>query len=206
MFQTIKRVNRRYRRLRGNARANRHVKVLIEPSQPIEKNRLILVCSVVDGMLYFPTFLKHYRKLGVTQFIFYVDPKTKDDSVEVLAMEPDVMVLIDGSGGTEGLEFYAVRALMMRRYALNQWTLFVDIDEFFDYPESDALPMHGLIAELFVATGDTVEPGDRLLILEAMKMQHEINASIAGQVRAVHTSSGSQIAAGALILEIEETS
>ncbi len=63
--------------------------------------------------------------------------------------------------------------------------------------------MHGLLAELCVASGDRVVRGARLLVLEAMKMQHEVKAEIDGVVRAVHCEAGRQVAADDLLLEIE---
>ncbi|MEM9706349.1 MAG: acetyl-CoA carboxylase biotin carboxylase subunit [Pseudomonadota bacterium] len=64
-------------------------------------------------------------------------------------------------------------------------------------------PMHGLLLEVFAEAGAPVKRGDRLAILEAMKMQHEILAPIDGSVSAVHAAAGAQIAADALLLEIE---
>ena len=51
--------------------------------------------------------------------------------------------------------------------------------------------------------GDTVSAGQRIAILEAMKMQHEILADIDGTVTEVSASAGTQIAADDLIMEIE---
>ena len=64
-------------------------------------------------------------------------------------------------------------------------------------------PMHGALLELFVKQGEQVTKGQRLAILEAMKMQHEILADIDGFVSAVHVEAGTQIAADTLMIEIE---
>jgi len=63
-------------------------------------------------------------------------------------------------------------------------------------------PMHGALIDVFVEKGQTVSKGERLAILEAMKMQHELTADIDGDVGAVHYAAGAQIPAGAVILEI----
>ncbi len=63
-------------------------------------------------------------------------------------------------------------------------------------------PMHGTLLELFVEAGQKVKSGDRLAILEAMKMQHEIVSDIDGSVDAVHFTAGTQIEADSLIIEI----
>ena len=63
--------------------------------------------------------------------------------------------------------------------------------------------MPGKLLEIVVATGQPVSKGDRLAVLEAMKMQHEILASVDGEVSAIHGTPGDQAAVGDLILEIE---
>lgn len=65
-------------------------------------------------------------------------------------------------------------------------------------------PMHGVLLEVFVQVGDKVTKGDRLAVLEAMKMQHEICAQVGGVVKQIDAKAGMQIAADDLILEIEE--
>ena len=65
-------------------------------------------------------------------------------------------------------------------------------------------PMHGALLEVFVKAGDKVTKGQRLAILEAMKMQHEILAEVDGTVAEIHVEAGTQIAADTLMIEIEE--
>jgi len=65
-------------------------------------------------------------------------------------------------------------------------------------------PMHGQLLEILVEAGASVSKGDKLAILEAMKMQHEILAEIDGTVEMVAASAGTQIAADDLIMEIVE--
>jgi geranyl-CoA carboxylase alpha subunit len=64
-------------------------------------------------------------------------------------------------------------------------------------------PMHGLLLEILVSEGDRVQQGDKLAVLEAMKMQHEILAEVDGTVVSISAVPGSQIAADTRILEIE---
>ena len=66
-------------------------------------------------------------------------------------------------------------------------------------------PMHGALLEIFVSEGEAVTKGQRLAILEAMKMQHEILAEVDGTVSGVHVNAGTQIAADTIMIEIEET-
>lgn len=67
-------------------------------------------------------------------------------------------------------------------------------------------PMHGALIDVFVAKGQKVAKGDRLAILEAMKMQHELVAAVDGEVTAVHFEQGAQIPANAMIMEVTEIS
>ncbi len=64
-------------------------------------------------------------------------------------------------------------------------------------------PIPGLIATLHVAAGQTVEAGQPLLILEAMKMQNEIRAPFAGVVRALPIAQGQTVARAQVLIEIE---
>ena len=63
--------------------------------------------------------------------------------------------------------------------------------------------MHGLLREINVAEGEAVVRGQALVVLEAMKMQHELQAGIDGIVTSISREPGAQLAAGELILEIE---
>ena len=62
---------------------------------------------------------------------------------------------------------------------------------------------NGKLLDVCVKEGASVKKGDRLAVLEAMKMQHELIAEVDGRVVHVAASAGSQIAAQSLILEIE---
>jgi geranyl-CoA carboxylase alpha subunit len=64
-------------------------------------------------------------------------------------------------------------------------------------------PMHGLLLEILVKEGAEVAKGEKLAILEAMKMQHEILAEIDGVVETIAAKAGTQIAADDLIMEIK---
>ena len=63
--------------------------------------------------------------------------------------------------------------------------------------------MPGVVVELMVGEGDLVEAGQPLLILEAMKMQNEIESTTAGRVKRVHVSQGEAVAGGAKLVTIE---
>lgn len=66
-------------------------------------------------------------------------------------------------------------------------------------------PMHGNLLSLRIAVGDTVSKGDELAVMEAMKMEHRLLAQIDGVVSAIYGVEGEQLAAGAVVLEVEPT-
>ena len=63
-------------------------------------------------------------------------------------------------------------------------------------------PMPGKVLQVLVAVGDAVEPGQPLVVLEAMKMETTLRAEIAGTVAAVGASPGDMVEAGAALVEI----
>ncbi|HSM08175.1 MAG TPA: biotin/lipoyl-containing protein [Gemmatimonadota bacterium] len=54
-------------------------------------------------------------------------------------------------------------------------------------------PMPGLVVRVAVAEGDTVEAGDTLVVMEAMKMENELRAEQGGVVAEVHASEGTTV-------------
>ena len=64
-------------------------------------------------------------------------------------------------------------------------------------------PMHGRLIGVLVEEGQSVRKGDKLAVLEAMKMQHEILAEIDGDVSQIFETAGSQLAADVLIMQLE---
>ena len=65
-------------------------------------------------------------------------------------------------------------------------------------------PMPGKILEVKVADGQTVEAGELLLVMEAMKMEHRIVAPTDGVVAKVNFSMGDQVQQGDILVEMSE--
>lgn len=61
-----------------------------------------------------------------------------------------------------------------------------------------------LVVEVLVAPGDAVAAGDKLILLESMKMVLPIIAPHAGTVRAVHCAKGDAVAPGVALVELDE--
>jgi biotin carboxyl carrier protein len=64
-------------------------------------------------------------------------------------------------------------------------------------------PMPGKVVRVLVATGDKVEAGDGIVVVEAMKMQNELKAPRAGRVSAIHVQENDSVVAGATLAVIE---
>ena len=65
-------------------------------------------------------------------------------------------------------------------------------------------PMPGLVKVMLATPGQTVARGDRLAVLEAMKMEHSLLAARDGVVAEVLAESGAQVRAGAPLVRLEE--
>jgi biotin carboxyl carrier protein len=63
-------------------------------------------------------------------------------------------------------------------------------------------PMPGTCREVFVVPGARVEKNQRLVLVEAMKMEHEIRAPRAGVVKAVRVAKGDTVAPGSPLVEL----
>lgn len=63
-------------------------------------------------------------------------------------------------------------------------------------------PLPGTIIDLKVNVGDQVKEGDTLLILEAMKMQNNIEAEVSGQVTAILVKPGDSVMEGTALVTI----
>lgn len=63
--------------------------------------------------------------------------------------------------------------------------------------------MPGIIVEVLVAVGDTVAAGDPVLVTEAMKMETEVQAPIAGTIKAIHAQKGDSVNPDEALVEIE---
>ena len=64
-------------------------------------------------------------------------------------------------------------------------------------------PLPGVIIDVKVNVGDTVKKGDTVVVLEAMKMENNINADRDGKVSAIQVAKGDTVADGAVLVVLE---
>ncbi len=103
----------------------------------------LTLCAVVhDEMFFLPEFLRHYRALGVTRFIFLDDAST-DGTADFLRAQSDCMIVgsphryFDQIDGKRAI--YAWRQALLDQFCRDQWAIFADADEFLALPEGVAV-------------------------------------------------------------------
>ena len=63
-------------------------------------------------------------------------------------------------------------------------------------------PMPGKVTAVEVSAGEKVEKGQRLLTLEAMKMEHALTAPFDGTVAELNATAGAQVTEGQLLVKV----
>jgi len=74
-------------------------------------------------------------------------------------------------------------------------------------PEEGSLvisPMHGKLIQLPVKEGDVVKKGDTLAIVEAMKMENVVAASVNSVIKEIKVKEGSQVSSNQIMMLLEE--
>src|ERR1017187_976127 len=64
-------------------------------------------------------------------------------------------------------------------------------------------PVSGLVASVTAQPGQTLQVGDVLLVLEAMKMETQVTAHVAGKVAAINVKAGDSVQSGQVLVEFE---
>ena len=62
-------------------------------------------------------------------------------------------------------------------------------------------PVSGIVVRLAAQVGQSLQPGDILLVLEAMKMETNITAPSAGKIAAIKVNQGDSVQAGQVVVE-----
>jgi methylmalonyl-CoA carboxyltransferase small subunit len=64
-------------------------------------------------------------------------------------------------------------------------------------------PVSGIVASVTAQAGQTLQAGDVLLVLEAMKMETQVTAQVAGKVAAIKVKAGESVQSGQILVEFE---
>jgi 3-methylcrotonyl-CoA carboxylase alpha subunit len=104
--------------------------------------------------------------------------------------------IVPVEGGVVALAQGVQRHVALRSYDA------IDVDHL-DGDGTVKAPMHGKVLAILVEPGATVTKGERVAIVEAMKMEHALVAPMDGTVAEIAATVGAQVAEGAKILTIE---
>ena len=69
-------------------------------------------------------------------------------------------------------------------------------------PRPVRAPMPGLVVKVEVSVGDAIEPGQGLVIVEAMKMENELRAESAAVVTAIHVAAGDTVDKDEVLIDL----
>ena len=138
---------------------------------------------------------------------YCVSLDTEEHQVEVLAQSSDAIRLrIDGAQRDILFAQTAPNVLQISTgRATYTFERHIPGQEEADMSGQDGIvrsPMHGVLIEVCVRAGQDVTAGARLAVVEAMKMQHDVRAAVAGRVERIAATVGAQVADGGLLVEI----
>jgi biotin carboxyl carrier protein len=135
-------------------------------------------------------FMVDGKKTGHTNFSLIVDNRSFE--IEVDHKGDEYRVLVDGRS-------YRVNLMDERRVRASGGPA----GGVLAGRQTVSVPMPGKVIAILVSEGDTVEKGQGLVIVEAMKMENEVRSPIAGEVKEIKVKQGDTVEGGAALLIIE---
>jgi biotin carboxyl carrier protein len=128
---------------------------------------------------------------------FHILHNNKSYSAELVLLDKTTKtVKLKINGGIHTIELKDRYDLLLEKMGINGATA--------GKLNSVKAPMPGLIVKINVAVGDTVKPGDALLVLEAMKMENMIKASADAIVSLVKVKKGDSVEKGQVLIEFKK--
>ena len=134
-------------------------------------------------------FLVDGKKTGRSSYSLIVDNRSFE--VDVDNSEDEYRVLVDGRN-------YRVNLMDERRMRVGTQSG--------SQPEGSqkiSVPMPGKVIAVLVSEGDTVDKGQGLVIVEAMKMENEVKTPITGTVKQIRVKAGETVEGGAVLVIVE---
>ena len=101
-------------------------------------NEAIVTCVVRNGEFYIEQFIQHYTQMGF-RHIFFLDNGSSDQTIAIARKYSNVTVY-ESSLPIDAYQLF-LKKYLARNAAEGGWCLDADIDEFFDYPMSDAVTL-----------------------------------------------------------------
>ncbi len=166
-----------------------------------------------------PTAASYHYKLALNgeQIDVYLQQHEAAFSVQIGEESIELEILDTAAGSC----LYRLSGVSKRAdFALQGQSVFVDCGEgHFQFEDLTHAPaaaadaagsgdvrasMDGAIIDVLVQQGDTVEKGQTLVVLEAMKMEHPLKAGISGRVSSVGVTVGDQVKSRQVLVSLEE--
>lgn len=112
----------------------------------IPKDGVVVLCLLRNGSALINEFIGHYLSLGASHIVF-LDNGSDDNTIEIARKYSKVTILRSlfpfSNGGNMRLREY-----LTDRWGWNRWSLCVDIDEFFEYPNSEIVSLDSFVKYL----------------------------------------------------------
>jgi 3-methylcrotonyl-CoA carboxylase alpha subunit len=148
---------------------------------------------------------------GVTNrtMLVVADGQRQEATIHFNVLPPNVSISGALSGGVQAAEYVDGDYLVIRNNRQTRVSLFdpfdVDLDAVDDAGGAAIKsPMHGKLVALMVKPGDAVAKGQKVAIVEAMKMEHALTAPRDGEIADVLADVGAQVGEGARIVTLKE--
>lgn len=93
-----------------------------------------LICPVRDEILFLPSFLSHYRKMGISEFLF-IDNASSDGTTEYLLGQTDCHVFHTSDSYRESNYATLWINQIIEMLNIDGWLIYVDVDEHLVYPD-----------------------------------------------------------------------
>ncbi|MCA0042086.1 glycosyltransferase family 2 protein [Celeribacter litoreus] len=134
---------RRKRALWQAFRARHDLSLLQDNTAKIGADDVLLVCTLRNERIRLPYFLKYYREMGISHFLF-IDNDSNDASRSYLMQQEDVSLWHTKASYKKAAFGVHWMNWLSRKYCHGHWTLTVDVDEFLVFPFSDTRPIDAL--------------------------------------------------------------
>lgn len=122
-------------------------------------------------------------------------------TIDETVYEVDVEVLEDAPAAPSGYAAAAVRAASAG--AVKPPPAAPRAVENLDEAKVARSPVHGLVVKVIAKVGQSIQPNDTLLVLEAMKMESAVTAPAAGVVKELRVKAGDKVETGQVLVVLE---
>lgn len=139
-------INRKILELRELQTVHHSLKLLSGSAIQTKLNQKpVILCLFKNGVYYIHSFIEHYKRMGF-EYFFFIDNGSTDKSIELLKNYDNVTVF--QSKLPYKLFKWRFKQYLVRKFGKDRWSLYVDIDELWDYPHSKTVTLSKLIEYL----------------------------------------------------------